>query len=158
MLQEGQPLLRLLPARHGARGPHAHSGIVYVPLEKGKQVKPGMPVLADLTTVRKELYGQVKARVVSVSDTPSTPENVERVLGDPSLSKVILQNGAVFAVKIAFASDPSSPSGYVWTSGKGPDVTVTPGTSFTADITTERARVITLLIPALRGLIGGTAQ
>ncbi len=158
LVQAGQPLIRLLPARHGDRGPHAHNGIVYVPLDKGKQIKPGMPVLADLTTVRKELYGQVKARVVSVSDTPSTPENVARVLDDPSLSKVILQNGAVFAVKVAFESDPSSPSGYAWTSGRGPDVTVTPGTSFSADITTERARIITLLIPALRGLISGPQQ
>lgn len=155
LLQPGQPLMRVLPNDDGETVKSTHNGIVYIPLAKGKQVHPGMEVLADLTTVRKELFGRVKAKVVSVSDVPATPDGIQRIFNDQSLSKTVLENGAVFAVKVKFIPDTSTPSGYKWTSGKGPNVTVTPGTSFAADITTERVRVISLIIPAVRGLLLG---
>lgn len=155
LLQPGQPLMRILPDSGKASDASTHNGIVYIPLAKGKQVHPGMEVLADLTTVRKELFGRVRGKVLSVSDAPATPDGIQRVLNDQSLSKTVLAGGSVFAVKVKFTADASTPSGYSWTSGKGPSVKVTPGTSFAADITTARVRVVSLIIPALKGLLLG---
>jgi len=155
LLQTGQALMRILPNGGSSAAKSTHNGIVYIPLTKGKQVHPEMEVLANMTTVRKALFGRVKGTVLSVSDVPATPDGIQRVFNDQSLSKSILANGAVFAVQVKFTSDPATPSGYQWTSGQGPDVKITPGTSFTADITTERIRVISLILPALRGLLPG---
>ena len=155
ILSPDKPILRLLPPASDDRAGGRLKGVLYVPLAKGKQVKSGMDVLADLTTVRKGQFGRIRATVRSVSEVAATPDGIKRVLDNESLSKTILEAGAVFAVEIALTSDPDTPSGYRWTSGTGPDVTITPGTAFSASVTTERVRIISLLIPAVKQLFAG---
>ena len=45
-------------------------------------------------------------------------------------------------------------SGFEWWSGKGPPYRITAGTVATVDVVVERVRPITLVIPALRKLLG----
>ena len=48
-----------------------------------------------------------------------------------------------------------TPSGYAWTTAKGPPDPLSPGTTLTATVTVERRRPITWMLPALRRLFGG---
>jgi HlyD family secretion protein len=44
-------------------------------------------------------------------------------------------------------TESSTPSGYRWTSGRGPDVTITSGTRCTGYVTTRAQRPFELVLP-----------
>ena len=58
-------------------------------------------------------------------------------------------NGTPIGVRAELVAEPSTPSGYRWTSGTGPDVALTSGTRCTAYVTTRTQRPIELVFPAL---------
>jgi HlyD family secretion protein len=52
--------------------------------------------------------------------------------------------------------NPKNPSGYQWTSRKGPAVTISSGTLCTAEIVTRWQKPITLVLPFLKKALGST--
>ncbi len=57
--------------------------------------------------------------------------------------------GAPIAVRAELITDGSTPSGYRWSSGKGPDVNLTSGTRCAGAVITRAQRPIALVFPAL---------
>ncbi len=124
--------------------------LLYVPPQDGKQVKPGMEVRVEPSTVKKEEYGTLVGRVAVVSDFPSTHQAMLAVLQNEKLVQQYSSQGPPFAVRIDLVSQPGTPSGYRWSSGEGPPVTLSSGTPVQAEVTTRERRPIELVIPALR--------
>jgi HlyD family secretion protein len=50
--------------------------------------------------------------------------------------------------------DKQTPSGFAWWGGQGPPYSVTRGTRVAVDVIVERQAPITLVIPAMRHLLG----
>jgi HlyD family secretion protein len=51
--------------------------------------------------------------------------------------------------------DSNTPSGYKWTSSTGPQARISPGTLCRASVTVKRQAPISMVIPTLKGAIGG---
>jgi HlyD family secretion protein len=128
-----------------------------VPLNDGKKIRPGMKAMVDVSAIRKDVYGAVEARVRSIAAVPTTPEGIRRVLRNDDLVRKLTAAGPGYLAVVALDRDPKTPSGYRWTSSRGPDAALTVGTTVQADIESERVSVLSLLLPAIKGLLNGPA-
>jgi HlyD family secretion protein len=85
-----------------------------------------------------------------VSPFAVTTEAVTNVVGNAEVAQTLSGGGSKIEVFAELAADGSSPTGFGWTSGKGPDVKVTAGTTGGVRATIEYRRPITFIIPILR--------
>jgi HlyD family secretion protein len=128
--------------------------IVFVGGIEAKRVRPDMVAQVAPSTVRPEEFGYMLGQVERVSEFPATPEGMRRVLKNDQLVQQMAAMGTVFEVHVKLTKDPGSTSGYGWTSGRGPAVTILDGTPATARIVIEHRRPVQVVIPALKRLFG----
>lgn len=126
--------------------------LIYLPPDDGKRVRPGMRVRLEPSTVRREEHGLLLGRVQSVSPFPATPEGMAAALRNADLVARFRRRGAPYSAVIAFDLDPKAPSGYRWSSGRGPDETLAAGALVRAEVVTRRQRPIELMLPLIRRL------
>ena len=79
---------------------------------------------------------------------------MRRTLGNEILLEQFAGGGGPFLVAVALRRDPSTPSGFTWSSGSGPPTTVESGTLVSVQVVVERQRPITLVIPAIKAVLG----
>jgi len=91
-----------------------------------------------------------------VAEFSSTRQGMMRELDNPELVQSFLNQteGTPIAVRAVLKTAPDTPSGFEWSSGDGPDIQLSTGTPCSASITTKTQKPITLLLPALRKLLG----
>jgi HlyD family secretion protein len=128
--------------------------LIYIPAERGKNVKLGMPVRIEPSTVKREEFGTMVGTVVTISDFPITPQGMAAVLHNDNLVTRFTKEGAAYAATVSLEQDAENVSGYRWAVGKGPPVRLTSGTLTRAEITTRRQRPIDLVVPLFRRLTG----
>jgi HlyD family secretion protein len=128
--------------------------LVYLPASAGKWVKPGMLARVEPATVRRDEYGSIIGHVVSISPYPATPEAMNGTLQNGDLVKRLAQGGAPYAAVVQLDVDPAAPSGYRWSSGRGPAVRLSSGTLVQAEIATRERRPVSLLLPLIRRVSG----
>ena len=122
----------------------------YFQVSDGKKIEPGMDVRISPATVERERYGSILGKIVSVSPFPVTTEAITNVVGNAEVAQVLSAGGTKIEVFADLSTDPSSLSCYRWTSGKGPDIKITAGTTGGLRTTVEYRRPITFIIPILR--------
>jgi HlyD family secretion protein len=127
--------------------------VVYVPTEHGKKVTPGMPVRIALATVKQEEWGTLLGTVSSISAFPSSPQGMAAVLQNPQLVQSFGGQTPPFEARIELGRA-ETPSGYAWTSGTGPELALTSGTTLRAEIAVRQDAPIDLILPALRRALG----
>jgi HlyD family secretion protein len=130
------------------------AAVVYIPGERGKDVKPGMTVRVEPTTVRREEFGTLVGTVRSISDFPMTPQGMLAVLHNDTLVQRFSRDGAPYAAVVELQRDAASPTGYQWSVGHGPPTRLTTGTLARAEITTRTRRPIDLVLPNIKRLTG----
>jgi HlyD family secretion protein len=130
------------------------AAVVYIPGERGKDVKPGMTVRVEPTTVRREEFGTLVGTVRSISDFPMTPQGMLAVLHNDTLVQRFSHDGAPYAAVVELQRDVASPTGYQWSVGHGPPARLTTGTLVRAEITTRTRRPIDLVLPNIKRLTG----
>ena len=128
--------------------------VVYVPSNDGKKVRPGMNVRLSPSTVRREEYGFIEGRVRTVAEVPSTAEGMYRTLKNRQLGQSLAKDGAPYEVVVDLFAAPDTPSGYRWSSSRGPDLNINAGTVVGSDIETMSLPVLSVLIPPLRQVLG----
>jgi HlyD family secretion protein len=147
MVRAGQTVASL----QRTEGDEELEALLYVDSREGKNIKPGMAVEVAPTIVKRERHGAIVAVVHAVDDFPSTRNGMIQVLHNEELVDTLRLEtaGAPVAVRARLRWDPSSPSGYRWTSGRGPDVQLSSGTRFAASIVTRSQRPLGLAFPLL---------
>jgi HlyD family secretion protein len=130
--------------------------VVYIPAQEGKKVLQGMRARISPTTIRVEEYGYIVGTVKSVADFPATPEGLERTLRNKNLVTALTGRGAPVEVVVRLALDPKTPSGYEWSSSKGPPVQVFTGTLCSASVEVAAKRPAEYVLPFLKELVGAT--
>jgi len=130
--------------------------VIYIPAGEGKKVRPDMPAYISPSTVKAEEYGFMIGEVKAVSDYPMTPEGLEHVLRNPALVSELTGGTAPIEVNASLTPDPTTPSGFRWSSSKGPPVKIFSGTICSATITVETKRPISYVLPILRKTVGIT--
>lgn len=90
----------------------------------------GMPAsVSPADAPRRAQYGVVLGRVAALSPAPVTPQRVSFIVGgNASLVDYFLSGGPVIEVTVELQEDPSTPSGYAWSIGQGPDLEISAGT------------------------------
>jgi HlyD family secretion protein len=127
--------------------------ILYIPTEHGKKVRPEMTVRIEPATVKKEESGTLIGKVRDVSDFPATPEGMATVLQNKSLIAQFSRTGPPYAARVDLVPA-ATPSGYRWSSGQGPNLSISSGTTLRAEITVHEQRPIDLAIPLLKKYTG----
>jgi HlyD family secretion protein len=130
--------------------------VAYFRVEDGKRIREGLPMRVAPASVERERHGSILGAVLTVSTYPVTTEAAATQIGDLDTARYLIGGESRVEVQARLEPDPHSPSGFAWTSGKGPaDVAITPGTTAEVRVTIEERAPITLLLPFLRSLASG---
>ncbi|MDF5727766.1 MAG: NHLP bacteriocin system secretion protein [Rhizonema sp. PD38] len=129
-------------------------GITFFTVGAAKRMFPGMEIEVTPNIDYRRRYGGIVSRVISVSQLPSTPEDISRVTGNDQLAKQLVASKAVIRVDSVLEQDSSTYTGFKWTISQGPDVPIRSGTTTQVWITIEKRKPIDWVIPGLRKLTG----
>lgn len=128
--------------------------VIFVSAFDGPSVKVGMRVQISPGNVKPEEYGYMLGKVRWVSSYPASDQGIMQLLQNEKLVQTLGGRGPPIKLIADLIPDPSTRSGYAWSSKKGPDFAARSGTLAIATVTTETRRPIALVIPALRKLLG----
>ncbi|MBP9764090.1 MAG: NHLP bacteriocin system secretion protein [Gammaproteobacteria bacterium] len=129
-------------------------GLIFMLPHEGERVTPEMTALVTPTTIEKEEYGSMKGKVLSVSEFPQAAETIIALLHNQEMAKQFVESGAPTGIRIRIMRDPNTFSGYQWSSSKGPNKKISPGTLAEVRITVRKQPPISLVIPAFKKLLG----
>lgn len=146
----GGPVLTLQPANDDLEI------VAFFPAQRAKEIAVGMAAQVVPAMVKAEEFGFLLGEVRSVSEFPSTDANIMRVFQNNALAAAVA-GGPVHEVRIALKRDPSTPSGFKWSSREGAPVTITPATLCSVKVITREQAPVTLVIPGIKALLGAGA-
>jgi HlyD family secretion protein len=128
--------------------------LLYVDSRLGKRVQPGMRVKLSPSVVKRERHGVILGEITGVEGFASTRLGMMRVLHNEALVAAFLAetSPAPIALRAKLERDDQTPSGYRWSSGKGPEVLLSSGTRLEADITTSTQHSIAFVFTILNAL------
>jgi hypothetical protein len=110
--------------------------VLYLPLEEIPTIETGMEVRLSPVTAPYQEYGYLVGEVLSIAEAPSRT----------ALAQQLLPGQAAIEVRVGLKADPSTPSGYAWTIGRGPDQTLIPETLVSAEIVTDERSPLSLVL------------
>ena len=116
------------------------SGVFYIPVDKGKRIKPGMTLQLAPNGSDTSQTGSLLGVVRTVSEYPISQTGLQKALGNAQLAQWILtkENSALVEVRFDLVKDESSPSGYLWTSVVGEHKAISAGSYCTGSIVIDR--------------------
>lgn len=109
----------------------------YVPLDEGKQIKPGMSVRISPATIPSANYGYVIGTVASIAPYPVPANEIANDLDSAGLAQELTGGETVLALTVSVAQDPDAPTGVQWSSGSGPSTALTVGTPAVITVVTS---------------------
>ena len=148
LVQAGTPILSLQQAVHRLEA------LLYVPSSEAKAVAPGMRVEVSPSSVRREEFGFIRGTVTFVSEYPATEAALTRVFENGPLVRALAGGGPVTEIHVDMEPDPSTPSGFKWSSSKGAPIQLSGGTMISGEIVTEEKAPVNLVVPYLRERVG----
>ncbi len=128
--------------------------ISYFPVRDGKKIQPGMKIQVTPDTVERERFGGILGTVISVSPIPVTKEGATGTIGNAEVVQSLMPEGGDIEVRASLEPDPSTFSGYKWSSSRGPNMKITSGLTHSTRVTVEGRAPVTYFLPILRGLSG----
>ena len=128
------------------------TSVAYFPVGDGKKIQSGMKIYVTPDTVRRERFGGIVGTVSQVSPFPITKQGASSLVGNAEVvEEIVSQVGSVIAVQAKLQLDPSTSSGYKWSSSTGPkNLEISSGTTTIARVTIEKQAPIALILPILR--------
>lgn len=100
----------------------------FLPAGPAKRVATGMEAGIALDFVPVSEHGRLVGLVEAVAPVPASAERVLLLTGgNAELAAYFLDAGPVLEVSIRPVADASTPSGYRWSVGSGPDITLSAG-------------------------------
>jgi len=128
--------------------------VLFVPATAGKKVQKGMEVRISPSTVKREEYGSLLGKVTWVAEFPSTSRGMIRLLGNEALVAKLMEQGPPIQVNVELERDPSTPTGYRWSSSRGPSLKISSGTLASGDVVVQEDPPFRLVIPKVREATG----
>ena len=147
-LEPGDPVLDIETGRESL------DVLFYVSPADGKRIEAGMPALVSPATVKREEYGSMTGTVESLSEFPSSLAGMVAVLKNRELAMSFSRNGPPYTGRVALTLDPSTVSGFAWTSPQAKNVDITPGTLATIEVEVTRRSPAALVVPWIAEKLG----
>ncbi len=148
VISPGTPILRLEEMTEDL------VAILFVPASAGKQARPGMLVRVSPSTVKREEYGSILGEVTWAAEFPATQLGMNRQLRNEALVAKLMEAGPLIEVDVKLMRDAATPTGYRWSSSRGPNLKISSGTLTSGSIIVKEDRPISLVIPTLREKLG----
>lgn len=120
----------------------------------GKQIKSGMKMQVTPSIVKREDYGGIISYVNQIVSFPITEEKATIDVGSQTLAQDLTSGGKVIEVRAKMQTNSDNFSGYTWSSGSGPKLTISQGTTASVEVIVEQRAPITFVIPLLRSITG----
>ncbi|MBW4506299.1 MAG: NHLP bacteriocin system secretion protein [Scytonematopsis contorta HA4267-MV1] len=130
--------------------------VVFLPVSEGKKIKLGMPLQITPSTVKREEFGGITAKVIKIYEFPVTQQGAASLVGNPDILPGVMAQGPQLAVFTEMERDSSSKSGFKWSSSKGPEIKITPGTTTSVRIMIDKQAPIVFALPFLKSLMPKT--
>lgn len=129
----------------------------YFPAIDAAKIEPGMEAFVTPSVVKVEQEGSIRGFVASVGESLETQESLERTFRSESFAKTVTVscNMIPVRVRIVLLRDPSTPSGFAWTSGRGPDLPIRHGTVSSVTIRTRVHSPMSILLGKVRRVVFG---
>lgn len=122
--------------------------VAYFTIGDGKRIQTGMKIAITPDTVKREEFGGILGRVTSVSPLPVTTQSAAELIGNAEVAKTLISQSGPLQVIAQLKLDPSTSSGYAWSSGKGsPRQKISPGTTTSVRVTLEEKAPISFVFP-----------
>jgi HlyD family secretion protein len=147
LVAKGGPMMTYVP------GDEALGVVAFIP-EIGNQAKAGMDAEISPNTIKKEEFGFLRGRVNYVSDFPARTTMLYSITHNRILNQDIAAAGAPYLIRMTLEKDPQTVSGFAWSSGRGPADHIKAGMMCTVRVIVRQQRPISLVIPALKSLLG----
>ncbi|MGH6896617.1 MAG: NHLP bacteriocin system secretion protein [Geminicoccaceae bacterium] len=148
VVAEGQVLMTIKTHSTG------FEALSFVPAVQGNLVLPGMAAHLAPVGVKEEEFGTIRGKVQTVSDHPVSKRAAAELLQNDELVEAFFEDGPPIEVRVVLEADPNTASGFAWWAGKGPPFAVTAGTLGWVSVTVREQPPVTLVLPALRSLLG----
>ena len=132
--------------------------VMYFPVKDGKRIRRGMNIAVIPSTVKQEEYGFIQGIVTSVSDFPVSPQYLQSVMQNPALAQEFLANSSPIEVKISMVPDPTTETGFHWSSSRGPDNSLSAGISTTGFVIVRSRRPIAMIVPLIKKKVLGIGE
>lgn len=102
----------------------------FIPATDAYTISVGLPAgVSPADAPRSAQYGVIRGTVTGMSPTPVSAERISFIVGgNASLVDYFLASGPVIEVTVELQQDLSTPSGYDWSIGQGPEVEINAGT------------------------------
>lgn len=126
--------------------------VMYFAIQDGKRIKSGMPVQITPSTVKRERFGGVVGAVTSVSSLPVTPQGAAVLIGNEDLVKTLMAGDRNIEVFAQLEEDPTTASGYKWSSSRGPEQKLSAATTTTVRVKVGEQSPISYVIPLLKSV------
>jgi HlyD family secretion protein len=172
LVKEGSPVVLLHSPRADRRADDPDSpydSIVFVPAGEGKKIEVDDAVEVSPATVKREEYGFIRGKVVGVSELPATKLAMETALAHPELVDAFLKRFAPgVLLRVHIKLEELEPAGaasggqagsvpknhFRWSSSSGPTQPLKTGTMCQAAIVVKKQRLINLILPWTKTLVG----
>jgi len=128
--------------------------VLFIPAAEGKKVAPGMSANVSPSTVRPEEFGYIVGKVEELSEFPLTPEALKRILRNEQLAQELAGKSTPIRVTVDLTAQSDTPSGFRWTSGRGPTTQIFPGTLCQGSVVVDSKRPIAYIIPMVKKAAG----
>lgn len=128
--------------------------VLFVPGALGKQVEPGMEARISPLNIRREEHGFMIGEVTWAAEFPSTSRGMMRLLSNQELVNKLMLEGPPIQIDVRLIPDASTPTGYLWSSGRGPELEISSGTLTSGSVVVQSDRPIALVIPKIREKLG----
>lgn len=128
--------------------------LAYLPAAKAKDARVGQIVQVSPTTVKREEYGFMIGKVTFVAEYPATYAALMRNFENEALVKSLAADGAVTELRVLLEPDRGTPTGFKWSSSRGPEIVISSGMICTVQIVTREQQPITLLFPIIKEKLG----
>ncbi len=119
-------------------------GLAYFNQGEGDRIRPGMTIIFVPETTTSERIGGILGQVESVSGPPIMTLGMAR---EVTPGEAVAPHSDVIEVLADLERDPSSPSGYKWSSRGGSGLLLSPGIAATARVTLEEKAPIAIIFP-----------
>lgn len=131
-------------------------GVTFFSVGDGKKTKPGMTLQITPQTVKRERFGGIMGTVTNISAFPITKDAATSVVGNPDLVQGLVSGDQAGVIQVYgdMKLDPTTFSGYKWSSSAGPQLKLSSGITTTARVTVEERAPITFVLPILRSYSG----
>ncbi|MDQ7822250.1 MAG: hypothetical protein RDV48_05590 [Candidatus Eremiobacteraeota bacterium] len=121
--------------------------VIFISMENGKLVTPGMDILISPSTVNRQDFGFIYGKVAGITEFPVTRAEVMRKVHNETLAEICLKGTPKIGIRAIPTRDASTVSGYKWSSGRGPAIKISNVTPCSATVILKTVTPLSLMLP-----------